>query len=135
MSWLGRLFGTEKAINSLVDKDNGLLSQVGGWVGNFNYTDEEKAEADAKTREWGLKQLEALQPFKVVQRILASVIISIWAIVIINLLFAFWLQHPSSEKILELAFSDLVFWPTLSVVSLYFGGGAVESWFRGRKGD
>lgn len=30
MSWFGRLFGTKKAIDSIVDKDNGLLSQVGG---------------------------------------------------------------------------------------------------------
>ena len=39
MSWIGKLFGTEKAVNNLVDKDNGLLAQAGSWVGGLSYTD------------------------------------------------------------------------------------------------
>ncbi len=74
MGWFGQLIGTDKVVNNVVDKDNGLLAQAGNWIGGFSYTPEEKAEADAATREWGLRQLEALAPFKVMQRIMVTII-------------------------------------------------------------
>ncbi len=54
MGWFGQLIGTDKVLNNVVDKDNGLLAQAGNWIGGFSYTAEEKAEADAETREWRL---------------------------------------------------------------------------------
>ena len=33
MSFLGRLFATDKAIDNITDKDDGLLVRAGGWVG------------------------------------------------------------------------------------------------------
>jgi hypothetical protein len=123
MGWLGKLFGTDKAINNLVDKDDGLLAKAGSWIGAFNYTDEEKAEADKETREWGLRQLEALAPFKVVQRIGFFTVCGVWVLMIINVLLAVWFQHPAKEEILQFAFSDFIFWPTVAVFSLYYTGG------------
>jgi hypothetical protein len=38
-----------KAVDNVLDKDNGLLTQFGGWVGNMNLTDEEVLEANAAT--------------------------------------------------------------------------------------
>lgn len=46
-SWLG-FGGAEKATDNLLDKDDGLLTQVGGWIGNMDYTEEEQAEAYQK---------------------------------------------------------------------------------------
>ncbi len=43
-SWL-----TPKAVDDVMDKDNGLLSQVGGWIGNMNLTPEEVLKQNAKT--------------------------------------------------------------------------------------
>ena len=127
MSWFSKLFGTDKAVNNLVDKDNGLLTQVGGWVGNMNYTDEERAEANERTREWGLRQLEALEPFKVVQRILAFSAAFLWIFVAINLVVMMWLGHPSTGDMKEFAFSDYVWWPVAIVFGLYFSGGVINS--------
>ena len=31
MSFLGRLFATDKAIDNITDKDDGLLVRAGGW--------------------------------------------------------------------------------------------------------
>lgn len=129
MGWLGSLFGTEKAIDNIVDKDNGLLSQVGGWVGGFNYTEEEKAEADADTREWGFRQLEALAPFKVVQRILAFAAAGLWVVVAINVLVAIWLDATIGTTVkadmMAFAMSDYIFWPVCVVFALYFAGGVM----------
>ena len=49
MSWYNPFSWGEKAQDNILDKDNGLLSQVGGWIGNMDYTAEERAEANAKT--------------------------------------------------------------------------------------
>ena len=127
MSWIGKLFGTEKAVNNLVDKDNGLLAQAGSWVGGLSYTDEEKAENNLLVKSWGLKQLEALEPFKVVQRIIAFSVLFIWSFVAINYIAMLWLNHPKVDKLLEFAMSDYVFWPTLAVLSLYCSGGTLNS--------
>lgn len=131
MSFWGKIFGTEQAVKNIVDKDNGLLTQVGGWIGNMNYTEEERAEANTRTREWGLKQLEALAPFKVVQRILAFVAAFMWALVGINVLFAIWLGDKEvRDQLLAFAMSDYIFWPVAVVFALYFTGGVFESFHR-----
>jgi len=140
MGWFGRLFGTQDAINNVIDKENGLLTQVGGWVGNMNYTDEEKAEAAAETRKWGLEQLKALEPFKVVQRVIAFMTTGMWAFVGINIVAALWIKaitHGSidaAEGLIELAFSDYIFWPVVAVLSLYMSGGVLPQLFGKSKG-
>jgi hypothetical protein len=132
MGFLGRLFGTEKAISDITDKDNGLLVRAGGWVNDFSYTDAEKAANSLEVRKWGLNQLEALAPFKVVQRILAFAISFVWIVVAINVLAAIWIEAANpqfliKEAMLSFAFSDFVFWPVTVCFGLYFGGGLIES--------
>jgi len=127
MGWFGKLFGTDKAVDNLVDKDNGLLAQAGSWVGGLSYTDEEKAENNLLVKEWGLKQLDALQPFRIVQRIIAFSVLFLWAFVGVNYVLMLWVEHPKAQGLLEFALSDFVFWPTLAVLSLYCGGGTLNS--------
>lgn len=143
MSFIGSLFGTEKAVNNIVDKDNGLITQVGGWIGNFSYTDEEKAKMGLSIQKFGLERLKALEPFKVVQRILAFGITFNWMIISLNCVAAIWYDalHPGyttpegvvmhgtnvADTMLKFAMSDFIFWPVVSVLSLYFTGGVVES--------
>ena len=127
MSIFGKLFGTEKAVNNLIDKDNGLLTQTGNWIGGFNYTDEEKAENDLLVKQWGLKQLDALAPFKVVQRIIAFSVLFVWAFVAVNYVIMLWFEHPQIDNMLKFAMGEYVFYPTLAVLSLYCGGGTINS--------
>ena len=60
MGFLGNIFGTDKAINNIVDKDTGLLVRAGTALGNLHYSDQEKANDNASTREWGIRLLDAL---------------------------------------------------------------------------
>ena len=138
MGWFGRLIGTDKAVDNLLDKDKGLLVRAGGWVDNLNYTDEEKAKSEHVTRQWGLSQLEALAPFKVVQRIIAFAVVTIWGVVAVNVLGAIWVEafYPEVKikvAMLEFAMSDYVFWPVVAVLSLYMGGGVLPKMFGGKK--
>jgi len=131
MNFLGKLFGTDKAVDNLLDKDKGLLVRTGGWVNDLSYTDAEKAENQLLVKQWGIKQLEALEPFKIVQRIIAFAVTSLWLIVGINVIAAVWVEavYPSiqvRERMIEFAMSDFVFWPVLAVLSLYMGGGTFQ---------
>lgn len=49
MSLLSFFTAAPKAVDDILDKDKGLLSQFGGWIGNMNLTDEEVIKYNAKT--------------------------------------------------------------------------------------
>jgi len=50
MAWYNPLSWGEKVADNVLDKDNGLLAQVGSWIGGQQYTEEEKAEANTDLR-------------------------------------------------------------------------------------
>ena len=128
---VGGIFGTKKAIENIMDKDDGLLTKFGGWIDDFNYTDAEKAESNREKREWGIRQLEALAPFKVVQRILAFSATFLWVFVAMNVVAALWIEAYTSvviaDKMVEFALSSYVWGPVSLAYGLYFGGGVIES--------
>ena len=45
-SWF---LSSPKVVNDILDKDNGLLTQVGGWINNLNLTPEEVMKQNAVT--------------------------------------------------------------------------------------
>lgn len=49
MGWFTDLFKVApKAVDDVLDKDNGLITQFGSWIGNSNFTAEEVAELNAQ---------------------------------------------------------------------------------------
>ncbi len=48
MSWFSWFTSTPKVVDDVFDKDNGLISQAGSWIGNMDLTDEEVMEANGK---------------------------------------------------------------------------------------
>lgn len=49
MSIFSWFTSSSKTVDDVMDKDNGLLAQVGGWIGNLNLTNEEVMKQNAKT--------------------------------------------------------------------------------------
>jgi len=49
VSWFNPLTWGQKSVDNILDKDKGLLTQVGGWIGNMNLTPEETIKYNAKT--------------------------------------------------------------------------------------
>lgn len=49
LNWLNPSNWGEKTKTDILDKDSGLLTQVGSWVGNMSLTKEEVIEFNAKT--------------------------------------------------------------------------------------
>ena len=56
MGFLTNLFTSPKTVDDVFDKDDGLLTQVGSWIGNANFTQEERAELTAA-------QMDAVRKF------------------------------------------------------------------------
>lgn len=130
MGIFNNLFGSKEAADNLLDKEKGLLVRAGGWINNFNYTDAEKAQNSLLVKEWGIEQLKALAPFKVVQRIIAFSVLGLWVFCGINTVVAIWVEAvwPDInivEPMIEFILSDYVFWPALAVLSLYCTGGVM----------
>lgn len=49
MSWFSKLLGADKVVDNVLDKDKGLIAQVGGWIGNMNLTQEEVIKFNSAT--------------------------------------------------------------------------------------
>lgn len=49
MGFFSFLSSSPKVVDDIMDKDKGLLAQVGGWIGNMNLTPEEVMKQNAKT--------------------------------------------------------------------------------------
>jgi len=137
MSWLGGLFGTKKAVDNLLDKDNGLIVKAGTAIGNLHYSEQEKAQSSRAVQEWSIRYLDSMSQFKVVQRVLAFAAMGLWVLFGINLVIAVWIKqiYPDIDALTglkEIAFSDYVFWPVVSIFALYTGGGTINSLKGGR---
>ena len=124
MSIFKRLFNTDSANKAVDGVINGIDSAI--------FTDQERAQTK-------IKMLEALAPFKIVQRILAFAAALHWLVAGGNVMLAIWVKALTESRIdvvapmLEYALSDYVLWPTLAVFSLYFSGGVIDSFKRGKE--
>ena len=149
---LGGIFGTKKAVDNLLDKDDGILVKAGGFLNDLHYSDAEKARDLPGLIKLRLERLRALHPFKIVQRIIAFAAMFAWVLLIINLFIAAWVNilNPdiyglvndelvvttkgihAFEFFMKIAISDVVFWPISLVFTLYCGGGFLESKNKGK---
>ena len=109
MKFLTRLFSPGSASKAVEGVIKGIDSAV--------FTPQERAEMH-------IKQLEALAPFKIVQRILMSAICFVWVMLIAEYSVAIWLQNDAvKDALIELIQSEFVWGPTLAGFALYLGGG------------
>lgn len=128
MGILGRLFGSDDAIDNIVDKDNGLIAKAGGWIDRQQFTSEEKAEHHKDLMQLRLKLLDGLSQFKVVQRGIVFSVMSAWLFLLVNYVLAVWLGLETIKKdLIDLMFSAYMTVPAGGVVALYLGGGTFES--------
>jgi len=105
MGLLGKLFGSEKAIEAGID---GIDAMV--------FTDEEKSSAK-------MKFLKLYEPFKLAQRYIALVFCVPYSLAwFITFLASFWVETVQQEKLLTGDIGNIV----LAIVGFYFFGGAAE---------
>lgn len=128
MSWFRALFSADKVADNVLDKDNGLLAKAGGWIGNMNFTEEERAEMNKKFQDLALEKLKALAPFKVMQRILVTIIASTWATGFFFMLcFIAFDSKTRIDNLYAFMQTEYAWTPMFGVVVLYLLGGVVPS--------
>ena len=158
MAWYNPLSWGEKVTDNVLDKDTGLAVKFGGFVNDLHYSDAEKAETNLKITEFALERLKLLEPFKIVQRIIAGFTLFSWMFVLINLVVAIWVYAITKDvtimcdaqgnncqqvmtgidartDLMQLAMSDYVFWPVICVFTLYCGGGVARYFRRDNQKD
>lgn len=113
MSVIGKLFGSEKVIDSAA---NG--------IDKVFFTNQEKSE------QW-LDTLKAYEPFKLAQRLIALIVtiayVSVWLICAILMVLGMWLDTSMelSKTLAEWNYNTLGL-PFTLILSFYFAGGALE---------
>lgn len=114
------------------------------------YTDEEKADMRIKTSNLHIKMLEAYEPFKIAQRALALSFILLYGIAfIVGLIISIFnmvttymqitagvlkvdVVTISLDPLFSLVSAFSVGLIMLTIVAFYFGGGALESYKKGK---
>lgn len=130
----GAVFGSSKNTQTVVD------GAVAG-IDKMFFTAEERSEASARAADWFLEYLAATQPQNLARRLIAVIVVLLWALLILVGVAA----KAFEVYVLELeevdgAFSGFVFEvlsgvvmnPFLMVMGFYFAAHVVRAWQSGR---
>ena len=112
MGWLSKIFGNEKQLDKLT------TGAVSGLDKMF-FTKEEKADANQKLSEWYLRYLEATQPQNVARRVIAFIVVGLWALLVLVGVAAQLFDAPYAKYVFEVL-AEVVMNPFLLIVGFYF---------------
>jgi hypothetical protein len=105
---LGKVFGGKEGTKDLLEKADEL-----------HLSKEEKLKL-------GLEYLEALAPFKIVQRIIVFCVMAVWLIISLSLIGAIWFDASEVyARLIELIKLEFIAYPSVGVFSLYLLGGVI----------
>lgn len=116
----GAIFGSRKNTETVVD------GAVNGLDKMF-FTKEEQAEHALKAGDWFLRYLEATQPQNLARRLIAVIIVLLWAILIVAGVSLYKIDPGYSDYIFNIL-ADVVMNPFLMVMGFYFAAHVVRSW-------
>lgn len=129
MSWYNPatwFTAVDKAADNILDKDDGLLTQVGSWVGGMDFTDQEKAEYKMKVADKAAEFVGKTLGESTVRSKTRRAIAVQWIKVQLALFLLCAIVAPFDMKLAEfyfkLAASDVMLWGTGSIIVFFFGG-------------
>ena len=135
------LFGTKKVVDNVMDKDNGLLTQVGGWIGNMNFTDEEKAKMDAQMIE-GVSSFVKMTLSENTERSKTRRSVAVmWIKAQLAMIFITMIVAPMDTELAKfyfsIAFGTLMLSGTMAIIGFFFGAHMLSSHmgFGGKKNN
>lgn len=124
MGLLDKLFGSEKQLDKLT------TGAVNG-LDKIFFTAEEKSEANQKLSEWYLKYLGATQPQNLARRLIAMVVVALWALLILLGVLLFRLD-PGWSAFVFSTLDNIVNNPFMIIVGFYFLTHAVRAYKNGK---
>lgn len=122
---LGAIFGSPKTAQELV---KGAVLGIDKLV----FTKEEKAEASAALGEWWIRYLAATAPQSLARRLIALVVVLLWALLIL-LGIALWKVDPAYSAFIFSTLDNIVNAPFLMIMAFYFAAHIVRTWQGGTK--
>lgn len=122
---LGAIFGSSKNTETIVD------GAVAGLDKMF-FTKEEKSEANQKLSDWYLKYLAATQPQNLARRLIAIVVVGLWAALVLTAVIAQPWMPAWSDKTFYIL-EDVVNTPFSIIIGFYFAAHLARSWQNGKK--
>jgi len=126
MAWYNPLSWGDKVVDNVLDKDDGLLTQVGGWIGGLQFTDEEQAQYKMKVADKAADFVGKTLDEKTERSVTRRSIAVLWIKTQLAMFLMCAICAPWSMKLAEfyfkLATSDVMLWGTGSVIVFFFGG-------------
>lgn len=131
MSWLTTIFSKSKTVDDVLDKDNGLLAQMGGWVGNFNFTDEERSEMNKKLidncSEFVYKTMGESTVRSKARRALALLWVRVHLSMIVGVMLVAYFNMELAKFYFSIVFGPLMVSSTLGIMAFFFGSHMLSS--------
>lgn len=134
MGWLSSIssvFSSNKAIDNVLDKNSGLLVKTGEWIGNMNFTEEEKAEmnkglinswSDFVQKTMGESTIRSKS-----RRSIAMLWIRYHLALIFGTCVVAYYDQSLASFYFSVAFSPLLVIGTFTVIAFFFGSHAISA--------
>jgi hypothetical protein len=138
MGWFSWLGTKEKTVDDIFDKDNGLLTQVGDWVGGMSYTEEEAAEAKERLNAGVFDFVQATLTESTSRSRTRRTLANTWIKSQLAMIFITMMVAPFDMELaafyLGIAFGTLMLSGTLAVLAFFFGSHLLRTHGVGSKG-
>ena len=139
MAWYNPFTWSAKAQDDVLDKENGLIAQVGSWIGNMSLTKEEVIKFNAKTvvsvQAFVVATLgESTERSKTRRAIAILWIKSQLSIVLMSCIAAPW-DMELANFYYKLATSTLMITVTTAICIFFFGSHGIARFNESKKGE
>lgn len=125
IGYLKSIFMRPKTIDDFLDKDDGHLSKIGGWIGNQQFTEEEKARMFAalslSVRQFAIDTAKESTDRSKTRRSLAILWIKVQLGLVLASFIAAIFDYPQVKFMWEITSSDLMMYGTMGVMMFFFG--------------
>jgi len=139
MGWFANIFSSSKAVDNVLDKDNGLLSQAGSWIGGMNFTAEEQAEFNERVSEGVSAFVKATLGENTERSKTRRMVAVLWIKAQIAMIFITMMVAPFNMELAKfyagITFGTLMLTSTLSIIAFFFGPYMIGSHMVNKKQD
>lgn len=83
------------------------------------FTDQEKSAVNEKFREWMLRYYEATQPQNIARRLIAVIVVMLWALMNVAAIITYFFD-PEASKFIFQVIHEVINAPFITIIGFYF---------------
>lgn len=119
-NFVSGIFGSSKSIEKGLDMVHKGFDAI-------VFTDEEKSIANQTLLDWKLKWITATGAQSVARRVIAYVIVALWATMVVLGVLLILLGMPEQGKFVFNVLKDILHWPFITIIGFYFAAHIVRT--------